>query len=62
MCRGRGGFPQYPSSVLFNIFSLSTTTTKKIFSQGVPPGFEHIKFKGKGKFHPITGHEDPEGE
>jgi len=58
----RGGFPHYPNSVIFNIFPLRTTTTKKIFSHCVPPGFEHIKFKGKGKVHPITGHEGPEGE
>ena len=50
MCRSRGGFPHYLSLVLFNTFSLSTTTTKKIFSQCVPPGSEHIKFKRKGKF------------
>jgi len=62
MYRRRGGFPHYPSSVLFNIFSLSTATTKKIFSQCVPPGSENIKFKGKGKVHPRTGHEGSEVE
>jgi hypothetical protein len=62
MYRRRCGFPHYPSSVLFSLFSLSTATTKKIFSECVPPGSEHIKFKIKGKFHPRTGHEDPEGK
>ena len=62
MYRRRGGFPHYSSSVLFNISSLSTITTKKIFSQCVPPGSEHIKFKGKGKVRPRTGHEGPQRE
>ena len=61
MYRRRYGFPRCPSSVLFSIFSLSTATAKRIFSQCVAPGSEHMKFKGKGKVHSRTGHEGSEG-